>query len=759
MMTLPDSSSEIPHDPARAYEQLHPKVQAWIWDQQWQQLRATQARAVGPILKGQDDVIISAPTASGKTEAAWLPICSALARDADAGTARVGVKALYVSPLKALINDQHARLTSLCEHTDLPVYRRHGDVTGAERNILKRAPDGLLLITPESLEALFVLQGPRIPTIFNGLRYVVVDELHAFIGTERGAQLQSLLHRVELALRRRVPRVALSATLADPSLAAEFLRPGGGHSITVIGGQADDRAEILMQLRGYILGEPGTAVLAPGDDPDADADDPDTTTKRVIAEHLFQNLRGRDNLVFANSRGNVETYTDLLRQICEDRRVPNEFFPHHGNLSKEFREEVEDRLKARDQPTTAICTSTLEMGIDIGSADSVAQIGAPGSVAALRQRLGRSGRRGQPATLRLYVVERDINEQPPPTDLLRTELFEMVAATELLLKRWYEPPNVAGLHLSTLIQQCLSVIAQFGGARAPELFSALCSAGPFARVTKDQFVQLLRDLGANDIIVQASDGTLLPGQRGERILNHYSFYSAFQTAEEYRLVSGGKTLGSIPVSFPVLPGNFMIFAGRRWSVVDIDSDSKVIELKPAKGGRAPLFSGGGVEVADGIRQRMRALYEGDEIPAYLDREARRLLDEGRRGYRRLRLDASPVYEWGRETVIFPWRGDRVLNTLMVVLASHGAKVSVDGVAISCTGTSASELVGMFQQLAEAALPDPAALARNVPDKVKEKHDVHLGDALLNEGYAARDLDVPGGWDAIRQIVHDARGAL
>ncbi|MDQ3540346.1 MAG: DEAD/DEAH box helicase, partial [Chloroflexota bacterium] len=534
-MSSSPSSSELPVNPGvtSAYERLHPRVRAWIWDQGWDELRATQVKAIGPIMDGDTDVIISAATASGKTEAAWLPVCSVLGFDAEAGHSLPGIKAMYLSPLKALINDQYGRLSDLGSYVDVPVYRRHGDVGGADRKAVLSRPDGILLITPESLEALFVHHGTRMPTVLNGLRAIVIDEMHAFIGSERGAQLQSLLHRVELAIRRRVPRIALSATLADHDAAASFLRPGDGASVTVVGDPSDDRSELRMQLRGYLVAEPPSTPVEDEEDDDHVTDEEDASDTRTIARHLFTTLRGTDNLVFANARRTVETYADLLTQVSADERVPNEFFPHHGNLSKEFREDVERRLKSNETHATAICTSTLELGIDIGSADSIAQIGAPGSVTALRQRLGRSGRRGQPATLRLYVSEDALDERTSPVDQLRTETIQTIATVELLLERWYEPPNTGGLHLSTLIQQVLSVIAQHGGASAPQLFSALCADGPFAHVTQPMFVQLLRDLGTHDLITQASDGMLLPGGAGERLINHYTFYTAFQTAEDY----------------------------------------------------------------------------------------------------------------------------------------------------------------------------------------------------------------------------------
>jgi ATP-dependent Lhr-like helicase len=154
-------------------------------------------------LAGDRDVLIGAATASGKTEAAWLPICSTLLFDAEHGQSRIGVQALYVSPLKALINDQYDRLTKLCTDLDLPVYRWHGDVSGSRKSAVMRSPAGILLITPESLEALFVTSGTRVGSIIGALRYIVIDEFHCFIGTERGAQPQSLLHRIDLLTRYR----------------------------------------------------------------------------------------------------------------------------------------------------------------------------------------------------------------------------------------------------------------------------------------------------------------------------------------------------------------------------------------------------------------------------------------------------------------------------------------------------------------------------------------------------------------------------
>lgn len=785
-MTWPPSSSEpaaTPSDtepplpgsaeqPSSAFTQLNPKIQRWIWEQNWTELRDAQERAAGPIIAGDQDLIIAAATASGKTEAAFLPICSALldARDAagretptgpvsgePATAGPAGLQALYLSPLKALINDQYGRLDALCEHLEIPVHRWHGDVPGSRKAKVLAQPDGLLLITPESLEALLVIHGPKIGRLFAGLRYVVIDEMHSFLGTERGAQLQSLLHRVELAIRRHVPRIGLSATLGDMASAADFLRPGHGDAVTVITA-ADDTHELRLQLRGY---EATPAKLSPAEAEKVEStgqqvepEDITTGDRLAIADHLFATLRGTDNLIFANSRRNVEIYADLLKRRCDHAQVPNEFVPHHGSLSKELREHVEARLKDRDQPVNAVCTSTLEMGIDIGSVSSIAQLGAPHTVSSLRQRLGRSGRRGGAATLRLYVTEEQVSPQTPPPDALRTELVQSIAMVNLLLERWNEAPDSGGLHLSTLTQQLLSLIAQHGGITPQQAYQTLCQHGPFAGVTPSLFKTLLRTLAAEkvDLITQASDGLLLLGVAGEHLVNHYSFYAAFCTGAEYRLIANGRTLGTLPVDYPLMPGSLLIFGGRRWKVLSVDARAKVIELVRSSGGRPPSFNGTGGEVADRVRQEMRRIYTTADVPTYLDAPAVRLLAEGRTNFTRFGLGEDPLLTGGADTLIFPWRGDRILSTLAVALTGAGIDVAQDGVCLTMTGATRAAAITRLETLLVAPLPDPVTLAAEVGTKIVEKYDDQLTEELLNEAYAARSLDVDGAWGALRQLL-------
>ena len=751
---------------ASAFSQLHPSIQRWVYRQGWTELRDAQARAVPLIVPGERDVIISAATAAGKTEAAFLPILTYIL-DQRAGAATgvpdgpgdavgVGLDVLYVSPLKALINDQYGRLELLTDSLDINVHRWHGDVPGNRKAKVLDAPAGILLITPESLEALFVIHGEGAAYLFGGLAYVVVDELHAFIGTERGAQLQSLLHRVELTARHHIPRIALSATLGDLNVAAEFLRPGHGTDVARVEGDGDTN-ELLLQLRGYRVMPPklddDEIDVADAAGIDVAAEDVVEGDKVTIAEHLYAHLRGADNLVFINSRRDVEEYADLLASIAERRHVPNEFLPHHGSLSKELREHVEDRLRD-GMPITALCTSTLELGIDIGDVASVAQIGAPPSVASLRQRLGRSGRRDDPAVLRVYVTENEITDRTAPADSLRAELVESIAMIELLLEGWLEAPRADELHLSTLVQQLLSLITQHGGVQPAQAHQALCGHGPFRLVTAAMFAQLLRGLGGHDLIVQASDGLLLLGGRGERIVNHYSFYAAFVTPDEYRLVADGHQIGTLPVDRPIVVGQLIIFAGRRWRVLGVDVEHKIIDLTRARAARPPKFPGDGGHVDTLVRERMREIYQRGDTPTFLNRGAADLLAEGRANYARHGLRDRSVIVGPSTVTLFPWRGDRAVHTATIELAGAGLTVSADGLAITVEKTEPAQLADIVKELAAKGPADPLAVAALVPAKAIEKYDRYLLDDLLDAAFASRALDTTGAWEALVTVRDD-----
>ncbi|MBD2056792.1 DEAD/DEAH box helicase [Oculatella sp. FACHB-28] len=732
------------------FDQLHERVQRWIWQQQWMELRDIQEQAIAPILSAQRDVIISAATAGGKTEAAFLPIFSKLMDETGSG-----IQVLYISPLKALINDQYRRLSAMGELLEIPIHPWHGDIDAGRKQRALKHPSGVVLITPESLEALFVRRGYELAGIFQALRYLVIDELHSFIGAERGKQLQSLMHRVEQVAGHAVPRIGLSATLGDMGLAAEFIRSGEGEKVLLIQPEDDEGQELKIQVRGYRELAPDLFDLEDEEETEVDTEATKTAESRDksdIAAHLFKVLRGTNNLIFINRRADVEAYADRLRRLCEQQKLPNEFLPHHGSLSKDLREEAEQALKG-DRPTTVVCTTTLEMGIDIGSMTSIAQVGAPFSVTSTRQRLGRSGRReGDAAIMRFYISEPEVTPYTSPQDSLHPELMQAIAIVNLLLERWCEPPIVSKLHLSTLIQQVLSLIAERGGVRAKQAWETLCQKGAFTAVDQALFIQLLRCLGAQDLIQQTQEGLLLLGLKGEKLVNHYSFFTAFQTPEEYRIVTHGKTLGTLPVEYPLTEGLYLIFAGHRWRVLAVDQERRIVDVERAAAGRVPSFSGNRGWIHNRIREEMYRLYVSKEAPIFLDAIAHDLLSEARTNFHRFHLANTPLLSNGQQTLLFCWKGDLVMNTILVQLQAKGLRVGRDAIALTIEETTPAKVLKELRAIAAKPPVNPVALAATVRNKINEKYDPFLSEELLCQNYASSYLDTRGAWATISELV-------
>ena len=729
--------------PSSSFELLAPAIQRWIWQHQWQELRDIQEEAIPLLLEGSNDLVMAAPTASGKTEAAFLPLLSRVLTE---GLPDQGFALLYVSPLKALINDQFKRLEELCESLEIPVYHWHGDVASSAKQRARRQPRGVLLITPESLEAQFVLRGLEVPRLFSRLNAIVIDELHSLLDSERGVHLRSLLDRIEFVVHRRIRRIGLSATLGNMELVRSCLRPRNPEQVAVLR-SATDFQEVKMLLKGYI-GRPARSAHDEESPPGPRG--VDTHTTAAIARHLFQCLRGQSHLVFAGSRQRVELFADQLRGLSLQESVPNEFFAHYANLSRAHREMVEERLRLGNVPTTAVCTSTLELGIDIGEVESIAQIGPPYTVASLRQRLGRSGRRmGSAAVLRTYIQERALDADSHPLDRIRPGLFQTVAMIQLLLAGWCEPPQPHALHLSTFVHQVLSVIASNNGVSAHSLFESLCKKGPFHAVDSGLFKRILRCLGDPNrhLIEQGTDGTLLLGERGERVVSHFHFYAAFQTPDEFRVVANGKTLGTLPITFMLVQvGMTFIFAGQRWRIINVNDAARTLEVTPDQAGSPPLFGEGGGDLHLQVVQTMRAIYLGEDMPPYLDQTARALLSEGRREFAQLGLEQNSMLPLGQNsTLIISWQDTVTIETLALALRSKGLQARVDhniGVEVE---SGMDQVLQALVELAQEPPPSAVALAGYVDELKREKFHRYLNRGLLKIDMASariRTDDIP-----------------
>ncbi|RAS63562.1 ATP-dependent Lhr-like helicase [Vibrio diazotrophicus] len=719
------------------------RVQKWIFKQGWSDLREIQKKAIQPILSGNTDVLISASTAAGKTEAFFLPACSATADKTN------GFGIVYISPLKALINDQYRRLESLCELLDMPVTPWHGDSSQSLKNKARKTPAGILLITPESLESLLIRDPGWLKLAFESLQYIVIDEFHAFIGSERGHHLLSILNRIEHLLGRfsnPIPRVALSATLGELDKVPLLLRPNQSIMCELI---TDEKykSQLSVKVHGYVEQIPTE-------------NETQDSAEYQICQKLFQLCRGDSHLVFANSRKRTESIAVQLRDLCEQQLVPNEFFPHHGSLSKESREELERRLQKDTIPTTAICTMTLELGIDIGKVSSVVQVTAPHSVSSLRQRMGRSGRRGSPPILRMLIAEDELSEHSSIIDCLRLELIQSLAMIRLLIQnQWFEPADNRLMHFSTLLHQVLALVAQWGGVRADQLFELLCKKGPFQHVSTTQFKMLLQHMGSLQLLTQLSSGELVLGVLGERVVDHYSFYAVFKTPEEYRIIEGNKALGTLPIDSLIIEGQHIVFSGRRWKVVDVDTDKKTIQVKQTKGGKPPKFGGDGMSIHTRVRQEMfTILSEGDYRISvgqhkvdFIDNTAKALFDEASTFFQRANLSNQSVIKHGSSTYIFTWMGDKVVNTLVALLKQNGFESGAFGGVIGIEKTTVKDIMAFLTSLNYNNLPTESELAELVKEKKVDKFDEYLPDSLLIEGYGSRAFDIHGTTEWLNQL--------
>ena len=731
------TNSHDPDDETGAIARLDPAIQRPLYEMGWTRLRPLQVAAIRAINEGDGDLILSAQTASGKTEAAFLPILSAIVGLGD----EPGVKAVYAGPLKALINDQFLRLERLCEAATIPVHRWHGDVGASAKKGLLESPSGVLLITPESIESLLVNHGDRLDRVFGSLRFVVIDEMHAFLADERGAQLRSVLGRLKRRSRHPVRTVGLSATLGDPEAARRWLRPAEPGRVTlVVDGGAGK--EVRVRVNGYVEIEEEDASGKP-------------SAHEAMMRDVFEAFRGRTALIFGDSKRRLEECAEFAGRESTARGLANPFRVHHGSLSKAEREETEEALRS-GRPVAAFCTSTLEMGIDVGDVEAVGQVGTPPTVAALVQRVGRSGRRDDaPRVLRMFLAEDRPDPDAPAVDRLYPEFLRGVASAGLMLEGWCEPADVSRLHLSTLVQQALSLIAETGGIRADAMFERLVAQGPFTDVDQPMFAALLRSIAGADLIEQDPEGVLILGIEGEKVVRSFDFYAAFTSTEQLRVVHDGREVGSVAYSPGLLDGGGLLLAGRGWRVTEVDRRRGTISVVPGGSGDATQAgsrpSRGGSEVHPHVASAIRDLLRSEAILPYLDPTAATMLAESRALAREIgALDGGPIGD-GPRVLWFTWAGSRVDRTLLAIATTAlGLKARDGGIALVFEHATEAAVRASYRSILEAP-PSAEALAAGLPGRALEKYDPYLSDDLLARAFARDHLDLDGALTLIRDL--------
>lgn len=794
------------------FDRYAPFVQDFIYEHDWESLRAIQVAAADAIFNTDDNVLLTASTASGKTEAAFFPILTEFWEDPPRS-----VGALYIGPLKALINDQFMRLEDLCAEVDIPVWHWHGDVSQSHKAKLLKNPSGILQITPESLEALLLRKHAAAARLFGDVRYVVIDEVHSLLRGDRGGQTLCLIERLSRMAGVNPRRIGLSATVGEPELVGAFLSAGTGRNTVIPQVKAPGRtwrlsmehfyatgpqaAETGGEARGDAFGAlasvpvdaRGARALAQADAYDtralgqASALDAPTDTAPALADpgigYIFEHTRGKKCLVFVNSREEAEAVCTTLRQYCEAQGEPDRFLIHHGNLSAAYRETAEAVMKDEEQFQTTVTTATLELGIDIGRLERAFQIDAPFTVSSFLQRMGRTGRRDAPQEM--WFVMRE--EQPEPRAMLPEtipwKLLQGIALVQLYVEeRWVEPPRLDRLPFSLLLHQTLAALASEGEMSAARLAERVLTLTYFHRVTLDDYRVLLAHLIETDLIERTEGGGLIVGLAGERIVNSFKFYAVFQENEEYTVRSDSQEIGTIVMPPPA--GEKIAIAGHVWVVDEVDHKRHLVYCTQAKGKVPAYFGDCPGDINTRVLERMRHVLEEECGYPYLMSNAQARLAQARHVAAAGGVAEQPLVNLGGDMwCLFPWLGTYAFLALERMLKIKAAPVlglkgidasrpyfiqfkmpcaagDAEGAGDAATGAGVAEAAArFFAEMARIAAEDFDPMELLYPAEVPlfEKYDGLLPAELVRRGFAYGVLDVAGAkarirsWDEARVL--------
>lgn len=680
----------------------------------WTSLRPVQELATEAILDGANCVIL-APTAGGKTEAAFFPVISGMIADQ-----REGLRALYVSPTRALINNQEDRLGRYAEMVGLSAFKWHGDVTTARRQAFLQDPASLLLTTPESLEVMLVSQ--RVPTgrLFRNLQYVVIDEIHALASCDRGNHLISVLERLRPYTRGTdFQRVGLSATVGNPHGMLNWLQGSSKNPAQLVNPPKEiSKKQISVQL---------------------------TVEAGEIEQLVRSSAAGKKSLLFCESRKLAEQLSSTLRRNGE-AVFADSVFAHHSSLSREEREEAEAQF-SQGREACIVCTSTMELGIDVGDLDSVLQVNAPDTVSSFLQRLGRTGRRhGSVANTTFFI-------QKPETFL------QAIAIVELARAGWVEPVATSGRAWHILLHQVMALCLERGAISRETPWDVLGESSCFRDIDPQEVDHFITFLTEKDFL--HDDGaTFSMGLAAEKAFGRKNFmdlYSVFSSPEEFSVVGlSGEVIGSVQWDFleKLLEKDAMFFlSGRPWHVERIEWKKKVVHVTRATGGRVPQW--GGIRPSflnyQLCRMERELLISAEEIP-YLDADAEAYLQEVRQDKGEfLRSAFAPVEADEKGITWWTYAGGYVNNTLRYAFrVALGERAEVQATNRTVRLLSETLPVTEFWQLVDAMTLDgywerPDLLDQIVsilPDYRLSKFQEYLPTKLSRRLVADTILNVP-----------------
>lgn len=544
------------------YNMLKKEIRRYIYDQNWQKFTKIQEHSIKLYSESEDNLILIAPTASGKTEAAFLPAINSIENWEE------GIKIVYISPLIALINDQFNRISELCRYMEITVTRWHGEASQSKKRDILKNPKGILLITPESLEALFVTKSDRVRKLFYNVENIIVDEIHSFIGSNRGIQLKSLLERMSLYIKNNNPRmIGMSATVSEDN----YL----------------DLKEIFQNKRvTKIIRDKGKNELK--------IDCNFYSNEIAALNKIYEYSKTETMLVFPNTRQKVEMIAANLKKKSQKEKKYISYFSHHASVSKNIRTMVENFAKESNKNLfTICCTSTLELGIDIGAVDSIVQYNAPHSVSSLAQRLGRSGRRTGINNLHFISDE-------------KWDLLQGLSAISIYKKGKVDKIDVVKKPYDVMAHQILSLIVERSEINLSEFKKIIQKYQTWKNIEYEEFSNICNHL-LKEKYIEILDNSIIAGVNLEKLLKKAEFYTQFKVEEMYSVYNNQSKIGELPLDIRLNVNDNIYLAAGIWKIKKVEEEIKKIFVEKAKDGKPPMFLGEVGEITDELRKEMKKI--------------------------------------------------------------------------------------------------------------------------------------------------------
>ncbi|WP_078592941.1 DEAD/DEAH box helicase [Evansella clarkii] len=689
---------------------LSPYIQKKIWEMRWDSFTPVQDETIPLVIETEKDIIISSGTASGKTEAAFLPILSLIESEG-----REKLKVIYISPLKALINNQFDRIIQLCESNDIPIHRWHGDVSQSKKSKFVKQPAGILQITPESIESLFINRTEQLKHIFKNVDFIVIDEIHSFIDSERGVHLRSLLSRLGGYTSKRPRIIGLSATIDNFGKVKEWVNFNNPEEVVIVQSRGYDK-KLHYSLMYFETGE-------------------DRKKPIELFRDIRELTRAHKAIIFCNSRGEVEELTYYLNRLSEREKMGECYFAHHSSIDKAEREYVEKSMAESNTPKSVIATSSLELGIDIGDVDIVIQVDSTFTVSSLKQRLGRSGRKkGANQMLQLYATNED-------------SLLQSLAVMELNLEGWIEPAKGYGKPYDIAFQQIISLCTEANGLTIDQLVDTVAGMGIFYSLKEEWMRGLVLDMIDNDILEEIyGTGEIIVGLEGEKILRSKDFYAVFMSQEEYTVLNGPKKIGTLDKSDMINVGDNIILAGKLWTIQEVDAKRNKIYVSIAVNGNPPRYTSGNIKIHHRIGEKMMEILCSNTSHHYMGETGIEAVDDMRRKYHFEGLNAGdrPIWISNQKIVFETFTGTVIAKTIYWMLEATGLNVTgIDGIGrIEIAPTPRFE--DLFQHLySRNWMIEDILKVTNDFQWFESKYTPYLPGPLVKEMHMAHEIDLEG----------------